>query len=245
MHDNSEQFDQFLSDYQLDLKKIIGKHRFSFHHLDETELLSEINLAIFKKKEALLEEWGDTFCRTEFNKLAYNYARNSIKWTQGRLNKKKYFSHRADNVIQTNDGVKTTFELAVETAGYEEDYYESFDGLEKYKFLLKFIKDYAHILTPTEVKVLSMLEKGMRQDDIAEECGITRQAISACCIDMFEKIRSHLGANVLEDNGFDLVRKGNESIKAFFTEDLREYTSEEEKVLLEKILKERLIPYTI
>ena len=230
-------FDSYLEDYQPDLQKIIGKHRYNYHHLDAAEMLSEVNLSLIKKKEDIIEMLGEEFCRKEFNKIAYNYARNSIKWSHGRLSKQKYYSKRLDGVIETEDGTKTTFEAAVETEGYEEEYYESFDGLDKYKYLIKLIKEYIYILTPTELKVFSLLEKGKTHEEISDECSVTRQAVSACCIDMFEKIRLHLGSGVLEDR-HEGVTKGNQSINDFYTKDLSVPMPFEERTALENFLKD-------
>ena len=74
-------FDRYLGEYQPDLKRIIGKHRYAHHILDQDEMLSEINLSIVKKKEDIIEMLGENFCKTEFTKVAYNYAKNCIKWS--------------------------------------------------------------------------------------------------------------------------------------------------------------------
>ena len=37
-------FDEYLTDFQVDLKKIIGKHRHPNHYWTSDELLSEVNL---------------------------------------------------------------------------------------------------------------------------------------------------------------------------------------------------------
>ena len=238
-------FDRYLTDYQPDLKRIIGKHRYPHHHLDEVELLSDINLSLIKKKEDILAQLGEGFCRTEFNKISYNYARNCIKWTHGRLSRISYYSKRSNGVAQTEDGPKTSFEMAVETEGYEEEGFESFDGSEKYKYIIKLIKDYSYILTPSEHKVFCLLEKDLKQEEMAEELGITRQAISICIIEMFAKIRSYLGEGVLEDDGYSGVIKGRQSIKDFFTENRAFVMEDEEMNELKDLLTSNHKVYTI
>ena len=241
----SADFDRYLTDYQLDLKRIIGKHRYQHHHLDEVELLSDINLSLIKKKEDILTQLGEGFCRTEFNKIAYNYARNGIKWTHGRLSRISYYSKRSNGVAQTDDGPKTTFEIAMETAGYEEEGFESFDGNDKYKYIIKLIKDYSYILTPSEHRVFLLLEKGLKQEEMSEELGVTRQAVSICTIEMFAKIRSYLGEGILEDDGYSGVIKGRQSIKDFFTENTAFLMEEEEMNELKDFLKSNHKVYTI
>ena len=241
----SQDFDRYLAEYQPDLKKIIGKHRYSHHMLDEDEMLSEVNLSIVKKKNDIIEMLGDDFCKTEFTKVAYNYAKNCIKWSYGRMSRQKYYERRSDSVVQTEEGAKTTFELSVETEGYEEEYYESFDKDTKYKYLIKLIRDYSYILSPSELNTFILLERGLNQDEIAEELEVTRQAVSACCIDMFAKIRAYLGEGALEDDGFDDVSKGNENIKAFFTDEKSKPMSSSDRDVLKKLLTENYKVYDI
>jgi len=242
---HSQDFDTYLLEYQPDLKRIIGKYRYSHHMLDADEMLSEVNLSIVKKKDAIIEMLGENFCQTEFTKVAYNYAKNCIKWSYGRMSRQKYYARRSDNVVQTDEGAKTTFELAVEMEGYEEEYYESFDGANKYKFLVKLIRDYAYILTPSELNTFMLLERGLNQDEIAEELEVTRQAVSACCIDMFAKIKAYLGAGALEDDGFTDVSKGKESIEAFFSETSVSPMPEEDKFYLREFLNKNYKVYDI
>ncbi len=241
----SKDFDLYLSEYQPDLKKIIGKHRYSHHMLDENEMLSEVNLSIVKKKEDIIDMLGENFCKTEFTKVAYNFAKNCIKWSYGRMSRQKYYAKRSDGMYQTEEGQKTSFELAVEQEGYEEEHYESFDKNAKYKYIIKLIRDYSYILTPSELKYFLLLERGFSHDEISEELGVTHQAVSACCIDMFAKIRAYLGTNTLEDNGFSDVSKGQESIKSFFTDESSKPMSEPEKNYLKKFLKDNYKVYDI
>ena len=241
----SKDFDRYLAEYQPDLKRIIGKHRYAHHILDQDEMLSEINLSIVKKKEDIIEMLGENFCKTEFTKVAYNYAKNCIKWSYGRLSRLQYYARRSDGVVQTEEGVKTTFELSVETQGYDEEHYESFDGDSKYKFIIKLIRDYSYILTESELNTFILLEKGWNQDEIAEKLEVTRQAVSACCIDMFAKIRAYLGDGVLEDDGFSDVSKGKESMKAFFSDNIKIPVKKSEKEALKKILTENYKVYDV
>ena len=122
-----EEFHGYLNDYQEDLVKIIGAHRYNFHYLDNDELLSDVNLSLIKKRDDILEQLGDEFNRVEFQKIAYNYTRNCIKWSHGRRSRVSYYSKRTDTVHEGEDGPKTTFEMLEEPQGVEEEYYESFD----------------------------------------------------------------------------------------------------------------------
>ena len=91
----SDLFDQYLVDYQPDLKRIIGKHRLPNHALGEDEVLSEINSYLLKKKEYIInyrsEEKNVTvFTHVGFKKAAFSYAKTLIKWTHIRRNNTSY-----------------------------------------------------------------------------------------------------------------------------------------------------------
>ena len=49
------QFNIWLEDYQVDLNRIIGKYRRSGHMLTHEDLISEINIALLKKRDGLIE----------------------------------------------------------------------------------------------------------------------------------------------------------------------------------------------
>ena len=125
----SDLFDQYLIDYQPDLKRIIGKHRFANHQLDEDEVLSEINVYLLKKKDDIINFRDDKrditeFTHVGFKKAAFSYARNLIKWTHIRRNNSSFVKRRVDGVHKTEDGEVTTFELLCDTLGEEDAGFE-------------------------------------------------------------------------------------------------------------------------
>ena len=212
-----KKFDTFLEKYQEDINKIIGKHRGTNHLMSHEELVSEVNLSFIKKRDELIFKFNADFEQTDFRKLAYAFVTNICRWSYGKLAKNNYVKRRQDNTFHTEDGPKTTFEHAVDRIGEEESFYENFDRNEKCQFLMKMIKEYTGILTDAEIKVLSMMEKGMNQYEMSEETGVTRQAISVMSIKIFEKIRAHFTVDVIHDNSYEAVSKGYESIKNFFS----------------------------
>lgn len=212
-----QKFDAFLEEYQEDINKIVGKHRGVNHLLSHEEVISEVNLSFIKKRDELIFHFGADFEQTNFRKLAFSFVRNVCRWSYGKLAKNNYVKRRQDNTFYTEDGPKTTFEHAVDRIGEEESFYENFDRNEKCQFLMKMIKEYTGILTDAEIKVLSMMEKGMNQYEMSEETGVTRQAISVMSIKIFEKIRAHFTVDVIHDNSYEAVSKGYESIKNFFS----------------------------
>lgn len=209
-------FDEYLVDFQVDLKKIIGKHRHPNHFLSADELLSEVNLSLFNKKEDIINCDGQAFNRVNFGKVAYAYARNLIVWTHCRDKASAYRRKMVDGVHQTEDGEKTVFELACELEGEEDERFESFDAGAKSKYVIKLLREYAHILTERELEILRLMTKDMNQEAIGEELGITHQAVSAAFINISSKIKNYLNFDYKTDSSAAKVTEGFKSIKEFF-----------------------------
>ena len=90
-------YDQWLSDYQPDLVKIVGKHHYNGKHaISAEEVISEVNFRLIKDKDKLIKE--RVVDLTSFKQIAYSYARNLIKWTADGVTAKdkKYFNNRSD-----------------------------------------------------------------------------------------------------------------------------------------------------
>lgn len=239
-------FNSFLSDYQEDIRRIIGKFRYSNHHLEPEEIASRANLSLLKKREDILYDFEGVFDKNAFSKVAYSYVRNIIGWSHVRENKDKFLKNRLNSTHSTEEGVKTTFELAIETEGVEEKGYESFDSNQKFTTLLHVLKEYCHILTDSELKILSCLEKGMTHEKISEKFGFTRQAVSHCAIGLFEKIKAHFSSDVLNDDNSQKVTEGNEAINSFFcdNEGYHEF-SNKDRDLLRKFLLSNIKVYRL
>ena len=219
-----DQFNIWLSEYQIDIKKIIGKYRRSNHALSLDELVSEINLSLIKKREDLInytkKEGG--FNYANFKKSAFVYTRNLIKWSHLSTNNKSYVKRRDNNVFyDEEDGVKTSFDIALETQGFcpEDDptHFVNIDVLSKYKDFLNNIKKYYDIFSETEIKVLSMLEVGMTEEKIANKLEVTRQAVNYTVHNIYKIIKSYINRDDVFGYGYRKVQKGHSSIEAFFT----------------------------
>jgi DNA-binding NarL/FixJ family response regulator len=235
---NSELFDKYLIDFQPDLKRIIGKHRFDNHQLGEDEVLSEINVYLLKKKDNIIdyrdEERDITeFTHIGFKKAAFSYARNLIKWTHMRKVKSPFVRRRADGIHTTDQGQMTTFEMMCETLGEEDDGFE-FDSSAKSKYVVKLLTEYSNLLTPNESKIIELMEKGKNQYTIGEELGVTHQAVSIAVIKLVRKIRSHLKFDYKTDSSSHKVTKGRNSIKSLFGFDggLKRFSSQDSKDLI-------------
>tara|TARA_B100000085_G_scaffold221196_1_gene206096 strand:- start:1696 stop:2865 length:1170 start_codon:yes stop_codon:yes gene_type:complete len=234
-------FNNWLEDFQEDLVKIIGKYRFSNHLLTAEELTSEINLSLLKKRADLIEYISNKgFNQINFKHSAFIYARNLVKWSHMSISNKSYHKRREDIYVSDGEEWKTSFELAVESQGKEDEEIEGFDCSKKQEYLLKIIKEYSNVLTNKEKEVFSYLEKGKTHIEIAEKLGVTHQMVSIIYIQIKNKIKNHFGQMSLEDNSYDKISKGKQAVEQFFTKS-NDYITDEDREKLKKIL--HLNPY--
>jgi transcriptional regulator len=216
-HPSGDLFNSYLRDYQEDINRIIGKYRYSNHHLELEEIASRANLSLLKNRDNILYKYEGEFNKDAFSKVAYTYVRNIIGWSHSKEAKDKYVKNRLDSTHSTEEGLKTSFELAIATEGYEESGFEAFDSNEKFTTLLHVIKEYCHILTDGELKILSCLESGMTHEQISNRFKFTRQAVSICAIKLFNKIKAHFSSDALNDDVSHKVSAGIEAVNDFFT----------------------------
>ena len=240
---DSELFDQYLVDYQQDLNKIIGKHRFSNHLLSHEELLSEINVYLLKKKEDIInyrdpEKNVIEFTETGFKKAAYAYACNLIRWEHIRQSKHPYIQRRNNSIHQTEDGEVSTFELLCDTLGVDATQLD-FDSSSKSNYVFKLLTQYNTVLTDHEVKILKLLKKGKNQYVIAQELEVTHQAISLTVIRLIEKIKNYIKFDYTRDESPEKTRRGRAAIKSLFAgnPDAIKFTPEDNKELIDFVKK--------
>ena len=218
------QFNIWLEEYQTDLRKIIGKYRRNNHMLLYEELLSEINIALLKKRNGLIEYTTKNggFDHNNFKKSAFIYARNLVKWSHLSIRNNSFVKRRDDGVFYDDeDGFKTSFEIAVDTIGTHPDddpnNIANKDVILKYKDFLENVKNYYDILTENEVKVLSMLQKNMKEEEIANHLDVTRQAVNYTVHNIYQTIRSYINSDEIFGYGYKKIQDGNSSISDFFT----------------------------
>ena len=234
-------FNNWLEDYQEDLKKIIGKYRFTIHSLTAEELTSEINLSLLKKRSKLIEYISNKgFNQSNFKHSAFVYARNLIKWSHYSIINKPYHKRRQDGYFYDGEEWKTSFDVAVESEGEVDKEVEESDANEKQEYLLKIIKEYSNVLTDKEKLVFLYLEKGLTHIEIAEKLKVTHQMISIIYIEIKNKIKNHFGKMSLKDNSYDKISKGKEAVDQFFTTS-KDSITDKDREDLKKIL--HLHPY--
>ena len=212
-----DKYNDWLEQFQEDIKRIIGKYRYSNHLLSEEELISEINLSLLKKRSDLILYIKNNkgFNQENFKHSAFIYARNLVKWSHMSLCNKSYVKRRVDGTVyDEEDGFKSTFEAIVDKEGHEEEGY-NFDDKNKQKALLKIIKEYSSILTPHQKLIFTYLEQGFTHEQIAEKLGVTHQAVSFSFVEIKNRIKTQFGDVSLRDNSYDKVSKGKIAIKQF------------------------------
>jgi RNA polymerase sigma factor (sigma-70 family) len=222
----NKDFDQWLVDYQEDLSRIIGKHRYSHHLLDHSEVLSEVNRALMKDKEKLLNKKGiNDF--SEFKKIAYSYARNYIKWTADGCSSrdKRYANLKVDTHAGSDSEETTYFELICATQAEEDPEFRKLDVSQRYENLKKWIFDYSHFLSERQKVVLEFAMKGSTFDEIGDAIGITHQAISVCVQEINEKISSYIKKGSISKSEETVIRDGMNSVNYLFGPKRAEYRS--------------------
>ena len=237
------QFNTWLENYQVDLAKIIGKYRGSNHMLSQEELLSEINTQLLKKRESLIKytinEGG--FNENSFKKSAFVYARNLIKWSHSSAKNKSYVKRRDDrSFFDKEDGLKTSFDLAVETKGAnpedDPDNFVNLEAISEFKNILSVIKKYYDILTEQEVKVLSMMELSLSEEDIANKLNVSRQAINFTTHNIYAKVKSFINPKEVFNSSFEKIQKGKSCINNFFQNSSGYSITKPHSIFLKKLI---------
>jgi len=219
---DEEKFHQYLSEFQPDLKKLIGSKRKDFHAMSIEEILSDFNYNAIKGKEKIINYRDDKF--TEFNFETFKYViccflKKSISWYHCKARDDKFKSRRLDFEHNTEDGKITSFELACETLGCED--LDNFDDSYKYKYLMKLMKDYSNWLTSNEIQIMSLLSQGYKQIDMVDVLGCTHQAISFNMIKLKEKISCRFKFDFFKDESWEKISIGKQSIEDLFKKECR------------------------
>ena len=217
-HKNSNDFDLYLSEYQEDIKRIIGKFRKNYHALSPEDLASECNMHLLKYKNKILNSFSDSeFTQNEFKKISYHYVKNLVSWSHYSEVNEKYNAKRLDSVHETEDGPKTTFEFAIESKGEEDSFFEIFDSTNGINNFYHILMNYSYLLSETECKILSFLKKGMSQDEIADILGVTHQAVSHGFVTLKEKMQAYFDFNEIFEHSIDKVSDGEKAIDDLLT----------------------------
>jgi len=215
-------FEEFLTNYQEDLRRIVGKHLNHSLKLTVGDVVSTVNYQLIKTKEKFFNRFGYNFTKADFGRWAYSYARNNTKW--GVIKSLEDNKQLADGTFQTNEGEKTLYEIVCEETSEEDESFEEFDGAGKLKVIENIINKYSHILTPAEKLVFTGLLNGKSEGEMAEEQDVSRQAINITRHNVTDKIRANYKLSV-EDKHNVSLDKMDESIETI----LKIFNREEER----------------
>jgi RNA polymerase sigma factor (sigma-70 family) len=211
-HENSKLFDEYLSDYQEDIIKIVGKHRHSNHALSHDEVISESNILLIKSKGKILEKLDKDFSHVNFKKMAFAFVRNAISWSHYAEYNSKDSKNLLDNLHQGEDGPMTTYELAIETQCIEDDI-DSITDVDHLKQFIHVLINYSYLLTENEIKIISYVQKGLSQDQISEKLNVTHQAVSFAVVKLKQKLKSQFNFNDIYNQK---EPKGQSCLEALF-----------------------------
>lgn len=204
-------FEEFLVNYQEDLKRIIGKHLTKTLHIKVDDVVSVTNQQLLSTKDKFFERFGYDFTKADFGKWAYNYARNLTKWQAIRYINKDQKLH--DGTFYTDEGEKSLFDIVAENTGEENEELEKFDADAKVKVIQNIINKYSHILTVHEKEVFEGLLQGKTELELAQKHNNSRQAINLVKSRIFNKIKTSFNGLSLEDEPFVPLRAMDESVQ--------------------------------
>ena len=213
-----KKFYEYLASFQDDIVRLIAYRRKSHHLMSVEEIVSDFNYNTIRKKEKIIGYRDERFKEFSFESFKFvvcSHIKNIINWYQCRKVEEKYHSRRVNHEIKTEEGVKTSFEVISETQGEDFDY--SFDGNQKHRYFLNLIKNYSEHLTKNEVELLDYLLEGKKQKDIADEMGVTHQAISFNVLKLEEKLRCRVKEDFLTDESWENISKGYKAMEELFS----------------------------
>ena len=239
IEDNLDSFHNFLSNFQEDITKLVGKFRRSYHLMSVEDIISEINFDLVKKSDVFLRHcFEDDTCSEEltfniFQKYAVTFIKNKVKWTHYAPKLQKYNDRKQDSWYFTEDGVKTTFDIATENKGVVDDNFENFDKYDNLKNFFHIIDKYSELLTPQEREIIPFLSMGWTHERIAQNFGVTHQAIQQRIANVKEKIRSRFDIQSVISEDVSGISKGINAIESIFSPKENSFTEKYRKILID------------
>lgn len=217
-----DKFHKYLSEFQNDILGLIGSKRRHNHLMSVEEIASDLNLALIKKKDAIINFRNDFFDEFNFESFRFQvccYIKNAIGWYQCRKKQEKFYTNRDNYSIKTYRGQVSTFESLEQTKGIESDF--DFDKNSKHTYFLKLIKNYSEFLTKNEIQLIDLILEGYKQVEISEILGVTHQAVSFNIIRLEDKLRCRVKDDYLQDESWENISIGNNAMEELFSNEKR------------------------
>lgn len=214
----------WLCEFQEDLKKIISKYRFSNHALSSEDLISEINIALLQKFDDFSSECDKGIKdQPTFKKVAYRYARNYISWmAKGASHKdQKYLSNRvsgdANSPCSFGSETQTVFDSALALEGREDEFFVELSKSNKFQNIISWIFDYSDFLTPHQKNVLELSLSGKNIIEISKLLEVSHQAVQSLLAGVSEEIKAHICVTLNDENSDrTIIKNGLKSVKSLF-----------------------------
>lgn len=241
---NTDTFHHFLSDFQEDIRRLVASYRRSNHLMSVEDIISEINFDLVRKSNVFLKHCfeddtvlDDVLTLQIFKKYAVTFVRNKVKWTHCTRKIQKYNDHKQDFFCFTEEGIKTTFDIATEEHGEIDENFESFDKNDNLKNFFHVVDKYSQLLTAQEKDIIPFLKKGWTHQRIADNFGLTHQAIQQRVANIKEKIISRFNIkSVLADDASG-IEKGKNAINDVFAPKSNTFTEKHRNELISFIEK--------
>jgi len=203
-------FAGYLRDHQQDLRSIVAACRKSSHPLTLDEIVADVNLSLYKKRHDITQNTDGDLSYDDFSKIAYRYAVNITKWSAATYKIKKEQKYRLNETYSTDEGLKSSFDYIIEFEGAEDQELKKIFKSDQAKYFLKYVREYSQLLTPMELHIISLLEVGKNQYEIADYLGVTHQGVSISLIKLAKKLRSNIKFDYkdspLPSNGLSCAR---------------------------------------
>jgi DNA-binding CsgD family transcriptional regulator len=212
-----EKFNEYLSFYQPDIKKLLASKRKAHHLMSVDDIVSDFNLNIIRAKQKIISYRDDRF--KDFNKEGFHYliciyVKNVVGWFHSRETNRKYYKKRLNMTHQTDEGVKSTFDIVCKSIGGEES--GDYDSSAKYKYMVKYIKEYSHWFTEREIEVFDLMLEGHKQIEIAKIKNVTHQAIGFTVNKIKDKLIHNIRYDLSSDKSWENITEGQNSIDKLF-----------------------------
>ena len=211
--EDTQIYNNFLSDFQPDILYFVSSLRKPGHALSAEEIRGEVNYRLIKYRESLIKSNRDALTKDGFGKLFCGTAKNVVRWThQGvKFRDKKYFTKRRPNIIVNEKG-DSFFDFICSIIVEPDESLEDLEKFERIKNIQTWIEEYSDFLTEKELLVFKDMSKGFGVNKIGEKLGVTHQAVTCLWQTLQQKIKLNIKAELSSGSDAYLIKNATHSI---------------------------------